>query len=245
MFFLFSEKWSALTGKNVFPYLGPIPSFKNKISWWRGLVCEKANIKIEMNIHRKCHNHETQTSQGIKKNGWGINNDKTNITYETTDAQTKENCNRETALELSVEKLHKPVYLCFTHNSNAATIGNHKDLSLLQNLRKIYHLYPVPMKVTWKLSDALRPNSEVSKETSTKRNDTFINIRNDFFGYPCFGFMLLSAWTTFKNLYLLVNVRTNRKRILEKFLSFIVKGPAFGAVFLSAWTTYKNQSRPI
>ena len=32
------------------------------------------------------------------------NNDKTNVTYETTDAQTK-NCNRGTALERSLGKL--------------------------------------------------------------------------------------------------------------------------------------------
>ena len=34
-----------------------------------------------------------------KKDRWGTNNDKTNATDETTDTQTKKNCNRRTALE--------------------------------------------------------------------------------------------------------------------------------------------------
>ena len=37
-----------------------------------------------------------------KKKKWGTNKDKTNVTYETTDAQTK-NGNRGTALEQSLE----------------------------------------------------------------------------------------------------------------------------------------------
>ena len=40
-----------------------------------------------------------------KKERWRTNKDKTNTTYETTDAQTKKNCNRGTALGRSVGKL--------------------------------------------------------------------------------------------------------------------------------------------
>ena len=34
-----------------------------------------------------------------KKERWATNKDKTNATYEATDAQTKDNCNRDTAFE--------------------------------------------------------------------------------------------------------------------------------------------------
>ena len=41
-----------------------------------------------------------------------IYKDNTNATYKTTDAQTKRNCNRRTALELSVGKLCNSLLLC-------------------------------------------------------------------------------------------------------------------------------------
>ena len=58
-----------------------------------------------MKIPSKCHNHEVQPSQGTKRRDEEQNKDKTNATYEITDAQTNKICNREIALERSVEKL--------------------------------------------------------------------------------------------------------------------------------------------
>ena len=43
-----------------------------------------------------------------KKERWGTNNDKTNITYDTTDAQTNNNCNREQPLIDQQEKKQLP-----------------------------------------------------------------------------------------------------------------------------------------
>ena len=40
-----------------------------------------------------------------QKERWGTKNNKTNATYETTNAQTKKNCNRGTALERTEEML--------------------------------------------------------------------------------------------------------------------------------------------
>ena len=63
--------------------------------------------KMYVKLPRKCHNQEAQPSQGIKKGETrNKNNDKTNATYETTEAQTK-NCNGRTALGRSVEKNNK------------------------------------------------------------------------------------------------------------------------------------------
>ena len=40
-----------------------------------------------------------------KKDKWGTSRDKTNVAYEITDTQTKNNCNTGTALQRSVETL--------------------------------------------------------------------------------------------------------------------------------------------
>ena len=62
-----------------------------------------------------------------KKKRWGTNKDTTNVTYETTDAQRKKNCNRETALEWSVEKTKRKAYVlritwhCLVHIMSANT----------------------------------------------------------------------------------------------------------------------------
>ena len=42
-----------------------------------------------------------------KMERWGTNNDKTNVTHETTNEQTKKNCNRGTVLDRSEKKKKK------------------------------------------------------------------------------------------------------------------------------------------
>ena len=67
----------------------------------------------------------------------GTNNDKTNGTYETTDAQTKKNYNRGTALELPLRKLLQG----FTHAKklalNSHAVPNYKYMLWL-------HTCPLP-----------------------------------------------------------------------------------------------------
>ena len=47
-------------------------------------------VKIYVKISRKCHKYELQPSLGTKRRKrWGINKDKTNANYETTDAQRR------------------------------------------------------------------------------------------------------------------------------------------------------------
>ena len=70
---------------------------------------------------------QTALPRHQKKERWGTNKDNTNTTYETTDTQTKKNCDRRTVLEWSVGK----------------TAGETSPLVLMQFLMQIHFMVNV------------------------------------------------------------------------------------------------------
>ena len=75
--------------------------------WWYDICNESMYnyINISEDTQKTPQSRSTALPRHQMKERWETNNDKTNATYETTDAQTKKNCNRGTALEQSVEKI--------------------------------------------------------------------------------------------------------------------------------------------
>ena len=117
-----------------------------------------------------------------KKESWEINNDKTNATYETSDAQRKKNCNRGTALEQLVGKLLGSLNHFFTRanlslNSDVASnykymFGPHGDF--LPSVK--YHSETHIVKITvMKRSEELNGDLKLQyKKTTTSRKHTYI-----------------------------------------------------------------------
>ena len=65
------------------------------------------NATTTKHSHPRTHPPTTPRPRNQMKERRWPDNDQTNDTYETTDAQTKKNCNRGIALERPVEKLLK------------------------------------------------------------------------------------------------------------------------------------------
>ena len=57
------------------------------------------DLKVSEDTLERPQSRSTVLPRYQKKERWGTNNDKRNAIYEPTDAQTKTNCNRGTALE--------------------------------------------------------------------------------------------------------------------------------------------------
>ena len=75
------------------------------------------------------------------KERWGSNKDNTNATYETTDAQTKKNCNPRTVLEGSVGKLVwglNQLYSCKTSPCLVCLVSRQDTCTFLWNYNDIY-----------------------------------------------------------------------------------------------------------
>ena len=74
---------------------------------------------------QKCHNHEAQPSQGIKRrrNEEQIRTKQTPYNYKTIDKQVKKNCNRGTALKLSVGKPVSPSRNPFSYTDTELNHG--------------------------------------------------------------------------------------------------------------------------
>ena len=81
-------------------------------------LCRKYKVKRPRKYHNQDEQHQMKSIQSRK------NKDKTNVTYETTDAQTKTNFNRRTDFEHSVGNQlgFKPALFAqsLTLNSDAA-----------------------------------------------------------------------------------------------------------------------------
>ena len=76
---LYSKQWTILPVYHI---------TVKKYSWLFKNTCIREDL-------RKCSNHEAQASRGFqKKERGGTNNDKINVTYKPSDAQTMKICNR-------------------------------------------------------------------------------------------------------------------------------------------------------
>ena len=71
----------------------------------RSCKVQVSYVNISEDTREMPQSQNTAFPRHQKKEGWGSNNDKTNVIYETTDSRKKKNCNRGTTLEWSAEKL--------------------------------------------------------------------------------------------------------------------------------------------
>ena len=119
--------------------------------------------KYQVKIPRKYLNHKAQPSWDTKRSR-GTNNDKRNPTYETTNTQTKKNCNRATPLERSVEKLFeglKPILLTENLYLNSdASLNYISSLSHQRNITVKQTITNTMMKQSKGLNDNLKPEQK-------------------------------------------------------------------------------------
>ena len=71
------------------------------------LSVPSSSINISDNTQKISQSRSTALMAYQKKKRWGTNKDTTNVTYETTDAQRKKNCNREPPWDDQPKKLRE------------------------------------------------------------------------------------------------------------------------------------------